>query len=49
MPGEDEPEWQNKDDPNYNPDEYADQNGDGETQTSNMDVNEEGNPPDQGE
>ena len=49
MPGEDEPEWQNKDDPHYNPDEYADDKGDGERQSSDMDINEEQNPPGQGE
>lgn len=45
MPGEDEPEWQNEDDPNYNPDEYIDDNGDGEHQDSDMDIDEEQNPP----
>ena len=41
MPGEDESEWEDKDDPDYNEDEYEDLFGDGEEQDCDMDCDEE--------
>lgn len=49
MPGEDEPEWQEEGDEGYDEDEYADLFGDGEEGESNMDMNEEQNPPQENE
>jgi hypothetical protein len=41
MPGEDEPEWMNRNDPRYNEGEYADRYVDGESQDAQMDCDVE--------
>lgn len=41
MPGEDESEWMDQEDPGYNEDEYEDPFGDDMEQDCDMDCNEE--------